>query len=594
MHRPLLTVCGMTWNSGARLEHWLARTLEYADEVVLLVDAASTDDTLAIARAYTDRVQLVEHPPMIEVAMDWGLRLAAGEWVLWLDDDEFVGRAFATQRDRLLADPYLTHYWVPYRWVIGDEAAGYRWLRQFPWYPNERLRLVRNVGSVFHHRGRLHSPIDVAGEGRLLGADEAVIYHMDLAWRSREEREEKVARYRRKDAPSCEEYYLFEDYEATLDTEAVDAEDALGPPSPAARAAAQQRRRRPTGDEATNLVPGVATVAAMTDRIARWWDNADVFHADYVGHDTATTVLPDRGYVVQLTVRNTSGIPWRTSGPLRGRVSMSYHWSHPLHGLLLEEGDRALLPHAVEPGEAVRFPAGLWTPADPGRYLLQWDLVSEEVSWFSRRGVPPLEVEVEVADGPRPPTPRRSVATLPPRALGQPPRSDERPRQRAARMIGTARSRWGPSRWAPGRWKQGPPKLELGAANVVPVPPVRVLDTRDGTGAPGAVVGPLAAGTVVELAVGGHLGIPSHALAVVAGLSVPEATYNGLITAFAADGTTGDAFVSAYFNDQGRPSTNQVVVALGRGERHGKLALHASANHPGTLQLIVDVVAYVG
>jgi hypothetical protein len=161
-------------------------------------------------------------------------------------------------------------------------------------------------------------------------------------------------------------------------------------------------------------------------------------------------------------------------------------------------------------------------------------------------------------------------------------------------MIGTARSRWGPSRWAPGRWKQGPPKLELGAANVVPVPPVRVLDTRDGTGAPGAVVGPLAAGTVVELAVGGHLGIPSHALAVVAGLSVPEATYNGLITAFAADGTTGDAFVSAYFNDQGRPSTNQVVVALGRGERHGKLALHASANHPGTLQLIVDVVAYVG
>ncbi|HEX2193010.1 MAG TPA: glycosyltransferase, partial [Acidimicrobiales bacterium] len=394
--RPPLTVCGITWNSGDRLEQWLTRALEFADEIVLLVDSRSTDATLDIACSYADQVQVVEHPPFIEVAMDWGLRRATGEWVLWLDDDELVSAGFAAARDRLLADPDLTHYWVPYRWVIPGPEGGYRWLRQFPWHPNQRLRLVRNVGSVFHHRGRLHSPIDVAGDGRVLDAEEGVIYHMDLAWRSRMEREAKVARYRGKNAPSCEEYYLYEDYAATLRGEPFDEREVTRAPADAARRAAEERRTRRAAAPRANVDPDVATVAAMRARIARHWESADVYSADYVEHDTPTTVLPNRGYVVELAVRNTSAVPWRNSGPLRGRVAMSYHWAHPDLGVLLEHGDRAMLPRVVEPGEVVRFPAGIWTPFEPGRYLLQWDLRVEEVSWFSARGVAPLEVEVEV------------------------------------------------------------------------------------------------------------------------------------------------------------------------------------------------------
>lgn len=53
----------MTWNSAGRLEHWITRTLEYADEVVLLVDESSTDDTYHVARTFADLVRVVEHPP---------------------------------------------------------------------------------------------------------------------------------------------------------------------------------------------------------------------------------------------------------------------------------------------------------------------------------------------------------------------------------------------------------------------------------------------------------------------------------------------------------------------------------------------------
>ena len=603
--RPPLTVCGMTWNSGDRLERWLTRSLEFADEVVLLVDQGSTDDTLEVACAYADQVQVVEHPPFIEVAMDWGLRKATGEWVLWLDDDELVSTSFAEARDRLLADPDLTHYWLPYRWLVPGADGGYRWLRQFPWYPNERLRLIRNVGSIYHHRGRLHSPIEVAGDGRVIDLEEGVIYHLDLAWRSRAEREAKVARYRGNNAPSCEEYYLYEDYAATLRSEPVDATEVTRPATAAARQAAQERRERfaaapglrgPNAAAGSNLDPDVATVAVMQARLARYWDNADVFSAEYVEHDTPATVLPNRGYAVELAVRNTSAVPWRNSGPLRGRVAMSYHWAHPEIGMLLEHGDRTLLPHVVEPGEVVRFPAGIWTPFEPGRYLLRWDLRVEEIGWFSDRGVAPLQVEVEVTGEELLAATPREVATLPARAHAErapatpahTPPLVARLRPHLDRALAVARrptTAFGPRR--PG---SGP---DFTAANVVPVRPVRVLDTRDGTGNPGAVVGPVAAGDVVEVAVGGEAGIPSHTVGVVATLSVLHATYDGFVTAFPADGTAGDAFVSAYFQDQGSPTAGQVVVGLGRGPWHGKLALRPSDNHPGGVHLVVDVVAYL-
>lgn len=581
----------MTWNSGSRLEQWLTRTFEFAEEVVLLVDSESNDDTLDVACSFADQVQVAEHPPFIEVAMDWGLRRATGEWVLWLDDDELVSSSFAEARDDLLADRDLTHYWLPYRWVVPGTDGGYRWLRQFPWFPNERLRLVRNVGSVFHHRGRLHSPIDVAGDGRVLEPEEGVIYHLDLAWRSRAEREAKVARYRGKNAPSCEEYYLYEDYAATLRSEPLDEQEITRPPAAAAVRAANERRERfaagpglgPNGAGGSNLDPEVATVAAMQARLARLArhrESADVFSAEYLEHDTPTTVLPNRGYAVEVAVRNTSAVPWRNSGPVPGRVVMSYHWAHSELGVLLEHGDRALLPRVIEPGEVVRFPAGMWTPFEPGRYLLQWDLRLEEIGWFSERGVAPLEVEVEVTGDERLLAAARAVATLPARASRAPLPSTP-PRLGAA--VAAVRHRLLGRRGG----------LHLAGANVVPIRPVRVLDTRDGTGNPGAVVGPVAAGDVVELAVGGQPGVPSHAVGVVATLSVPHATYNGFLTAFPADGTAGDAFVSAYFNDQGLPATNQVVVGLGRGAWLGKLALRPSDNHPGRAHLVVDVVAYI-
>lgn len=66
-----------------------------------------------------------------------------------------------------------------------------------------------------------------------------------------------------------------------------------------------------------------------------------------------------------------------------------------------------------------------------------------------------------------------------------------------------------------------------------PVDPVRVLDTRDGTGVADQHVGPLGAGQVTELVVLGVGGVPEeHAAAVVLNVTVTEAAGPGYVTVY--------------------------------------------------------------
>jgi hypothetical protein len=158
----------------------------------------------------------------------------------------------------------------------------------------------------------------------------------------------------------------------------------------------------------------------------------------------------------------------------------------------------------------------------------------------------------------------RTAARLPQATVGD----DIRPRDRFTRRVRKKGSH--------------PLKAELRARNVVPIAPIRVLDTRDGSGAPGAVLGPLPAGSSVTVELTEPLGIPGHAVGVVGNLCVRDG------------GQHSDGFVSLYFNDGGNPTVNQVTMWLGPSEGvGGRVSLLLSDNHPGTAELLLDLVAYV-
>ena len=129
-----ITVAVITKNEEANIARCLA-SVPFADEIVV-VDSGSTDDTVAIARRFTDRVvqrEWLGHVEQKQVAVD----LASHDWILSLDADEEVGPPLRGLIEGLRqAGGQADAYTVCRRtFYLG------RWINHSGWYPDRRIRL---------------------------------------------------------------------------------------------------------------------------------------------------------------------------------------------------------------------------------------------------------------------------------------------------------------------------------------------------------------------------------------------------------------------------------------------------------------------
>jgi len=90
--------------------------------------------------------------------------------------------------------------------------------------------------------------------------------------------------------------------------------------------------------------------------------------AIWVGHDDSITI----------TIENAGADAWSSS---KHADHLSYRWL-TLDGEQADEGVRTVLPHDVEPGESVTVTMRLRGPDQPGRYVLEVDMVREHVRWY--------------------------------------------------------------------------------------------------------------------------------------------------------------------------------------------------------------------
>ena len=129
---------------------------------------------------------------------------------------------------------------------------------------------------------------------------------------------------------------------------------------------------------------------------------------------------------VNIRLTNTGKIPWSPKGahPFR----LSYHW-------LKAETEEAFpsfqarteLPGEIGPGESVTLIAKVIPPVQRGEFLLAWDMVHENVAWFSQKGCAQGIVSCFVGEAPadrpfqmgrveEPPDPTSLLAGVPGRA----------------------------------------------------------------------------------------------------------------------------------------------------------------------------------
>jgi glycosyltransferase involved in cell wall biosynthesis len=160
---PKLSVTVITRNEAANLAAALS-SVAWADEIIV-VDSESTDETVAIARQFTPRVEVRAWPGYAS-QKNYAASLASHDWILSLDADERVTPPLAGQiKATLSATPVHAAFRIPrVTWHLG------RWIRTTDWYPDHQLRLYNRRAA--HWTGRyVHESLTVNGSLGTLAAD---------------------------------------------------------------------------------------------------------------------------------------------------------------------------------------------------------------------------------------------------------------------------------------------------------------------------------------------------------------------------------------------------------------------------------------
>ncbi len=162
----LLSVAIIARNEARHIAGCLESVASLADEIVVVLDSRSCDQTGAICRTYGAQVW-IEPWRGFPAQRNRALALCRGTWVLFIDADE---RVTPELRQAVLhvirASAFdVAGFWIPrYNIFFGQR------LRGGGWYPDHQLRLLRRTRACYDERRLVHELVQVDGStGQLTG-----------------------------------------------------------------------------------------------------------------------------------------------------------------------------------------------------------------------------------------------------------------------------------------------------------------------------------------------------------------------------------------------------------------------------------------
>jgi (heptosyl)LPS beta-1,4-glucosyltransferase len=170
---PPVTAIIITKNEAEAIADALG-SVSWADEVIV-VDAESTDDTVKIARQFTDRVYVRPWNGYIE-QKNHAASLATNDWILSLDADERASAELKDEIKRVLSgSPAADGYRMPrVSFHLG------RWMRTTDMYPDYQLRLYDRRKGRWHGR-HVHESVKVDGKVEYLQGELQHYPYRDLS-----------------------------------------------------------------------------------------------------------------------------------------------------------------------------------------------------------------------------------------------------------------------------------------------------------------------------------------------------------------------------------------------------------------------------
>ncbi len=151
----------ITKNEEANIRECLQSVKWMKDLVV--IDAGSTDKTVAIARKFTAKT-FTKPWQGFGAARNLAIGKCSGDWIFWIDADERMTPALAEEIRGILSNGSQSYngFSVPRRsFFLG------KWIKYCGWYPGRVVRLFRRgTGRFSDHK--VHERIEITGKvGRL-------------------------------------------------------------------------------------------------------------------------------------------------------------------------------------------------------------------------------------------------------------------------------------------------------------------------------------------------------------------------------------------------------------------------------------------
>ena len=216
-----LSVCIITMNAADRIEPLIRHCKTFADEIVIGVDSKTTDDTFSRCQAAgADVVFTIQNEAQTcNAGLEMLVARCSGDWILRLDDDEYVEPQLQAWFGNLMHQTRYTHFKIPRLHLCHIDPL--EWVNDSYLYPDYQMRFFKNDKNLMHFPGAVgHTSITCNGKkGRLFGGN---IVHLNLAINSRQKRQAKLEKYIRRHQggwvhPINEYALLFEEFNYNIE-----------------------------------------------------------------------------------------------------------------------------------------------------------------------------------------------------------------------------------------------------------------------------------------------------------------------------------------------------------------------------------------
>jgi glycosyltransferase involved in cell wall biosynthesis len=150
-----ISVVIVTKNEERNIERALESVRDAAE--IIVIDSFSSDNTPKICKKYTDKFFQKEWQGYAKQKQD-GIDLAANEWVLILDSDEFVTPELKEEILKTVRENKHAGVYIPRK----NFFAG-KWIKHGGWWPDYTLRLFKKTSGHMEQRA-VHEKIVVDGK----------------------------------------------------------------------------------------------------------------------------------------------------------------------------------------------------------------------------------------------------------------------------------------------------------------------------------------------------------------------------------------------------------------------------------------------